>query len=134
MALNPKLCEQVRHDALGALTTRIGSNGLMRWYDGTQPTDADTALGAQVAGVELACSATFAGAPSAGVLTVSTITGANSTALLNPCSWHSFLTSAGVRKFDGSCGTSAANLVLNSVTVGSGAACSCSSYTISMAA
>ena len=133
MALNPKLCEAVRNAALNALTTEISTSGLMRWYDGAQPTDANTALGSQVAGVELACSSTFAGSASGGSMSVSTITGANASATLNPCTWHSFLTSAGVRKFDGSCGTATANLILSSVTIGSGAACTCTSYTFTMA-
>jgi hypothetical protein len=106
----------------------------MRWYDSTQPTDADTALGAQVLIVTLPCSATFAAAASAGSMTVGAITGANAVATGNPTTWYSFLTSAFVRKFDGSIGTSGANLNLNSVTVGSGAACSVSSFTITMAA
>ena len=134
MALNPKLAVGVRNGSLDLLTTAVGTSGLMRWYDGTQPTDADTALGAQVAGVELACSSTFAASASGGSMTVNAITGANASATLNPCTWHSFLTSAGVRKFDGSCGTATANLILSSVTIGSGSPCTCTSYTFTMAA
>lgn len=134
MALNPKLAVGIRNSALDGLSTALGSYPLMRWYDGEQPTDADTALGGQIAGVELACSATFAESASGGSMTVNTITGANATATLNPCTWHSFLTSAGVRKFDGSCGTSSANFILSSVTIGSGAACTCTSYVFTMAA
>lgn len=134
MALNPKLAVATRNLALNTLTTDIGASGVMRWYDGTQAVDADTAIGAQVLIVTLPCSASFAAAASAGSMTVNAITGANAVATGNPTTWYSFLTSGFVRKFDGSIGTSAANLVLNSVTVGSGAACSVSSFTVTMAA
>jgi len=134
MALNPKLDEGVRNGALDLLTTALGTSPLMRWYDGTQPTNANTALGSQVAGVELACSATFAASATGGSMTVNTITGANASATLSPCTWHSFLTAAGDRKFDGSCGTTTANLILDTVTIGSGTPCACTSYVFTMAA
>jgi hypothetical protein len=105
----------------------------MRWYDGTQPTDADTALGAQVMLVDLACSATFAAAASAGSATVNAITG-NNAAASGTVTWGSFLTSANVRKHDLSIGTATSNLIVNSATIGSGAACAVSSYSFTMAA
>jgi hypothetical protein len=134
MALNPKTCVAVRNAALNALTTEVGASGKMIWYDGTQPTDPDTALGSNNVIVTLTCSATFAAGASAGSMTVNSITGANASATGNPTTWYSFTTSASVRKHDGSIGTSGANLNLNSVTVGSGSACACSSFTLTMAA
>ena len=134
MALNPKLDVGIRNGALDLLSTTLGSSPLMRWYDGVQPTDSSTALGSQVAGVELACSDTFAASATGGSMTVNAITGANASATLSPCTWHSFLTAAGVRKFDGSCGVATANLILDTVTIGSGSPCTCTSYTFTMAA
>lgn len=133
MALNSKTAALVRNGALDFLTSHIGSNPVMRWYDSTQPTDADTALGAQVLLVTLPGSATLAGAASAGSMTCNAFTSANAVAS-GTASWGSLLTSGFTRKVDFSIGTSAANLNLNSTTIGSGAACSVSSFTISMAA
>ena len=133
MALTPKTAVLVRNGALDFLTSQLGASAVMRWYDGTQPTDADTALGAQVLLATLPCSATFAPAASAGSLTVNAITSASAVAS-STASWGAFLTSGFVRKQDFSIGTSGANLNLNSVTIGSGATCACSSFTISMAA
>lgn len=134
MALNPKTAALARNAALDAITTHLGTTAVMRWYDGTQPTDADTAIVAQNLIVTLTLSNPIAPAASAGQLTLSTITGANAVATGNPTTWMSLATGAYVRKLDGSIGTSGCNLNLNSVTVGSGAACSCSSFTITMAA
>lgn len=133
MALNPKTAVLIRNIALDGLTSQLGASPVMRWYDSTQPTDADTALGAQVLLATLPCSATFAGAASAGSLTVNAITSANAVAS-GTLSWCSFLTSAFVRKLDFSAGTSGANFNVNSVTIGSGAACAASSFTVTMAA
>jgi hypothetical protein len=134
MALNPKTAVLVRNGALDFLTSHIGASPVMRWYDGTQPTDADTALSSNTLIVTLACSATLAAAASAGSITLNAITGANAVATGNPVSWGSLLTSAFVRKLDFTIAASGANLNLNSATVGSGAACSVSSFTVSMAA
>lgn len=134
MALNPKTAVLARNAALDAFVSHVGASAVIRWYDGTQPTDADTAIGAQVLIVTLACSATMAPAASGGTLTLNAITGANAVATGNPTTWGSILTSGFTRKLDFSIGTSGANLNLNSVTVGSGAACAMSSATISMAA
>ena len=134
MSLNPKTAVLARNACLDGFTAHMGASSVIRWYDSTQPTDADTALGAQVLIVTLACSATMAPASSGGVLTLNAITGANAVALGNPVTWGSLLTSGFVRKLDFSIGTSAANLNLNSTTVGSGAACAMSTATITMAA
>lgn len=133
MVLNPKTAALARNAALDSFSTHIGSNPVMRWYDSTQPTDADTALGAQVLLVTLACSATLAAAASAGSATVNAITGANAVAS-GTVTWGSFLTSGFVRKHDFSIGTATSNLIVNSATIGSGAACAVSSYTLTMAA
>jgi len=133
MALNPKTAALARNAALDAITTHMGASGSMRWYDGTQPTNADTALGSQVLIVTLPLSNPIAPAASNGVLTLSAITGANAVATGNPVTWFSLLAGT-TRKIDGTIGTSGCDLNVNSVTVGSGAACSCSSLTISMAA
>jgi hypothetical protein len=71
---------------------------------------------------------------SAGSMTVNAITSANAGATGNPVTFGSFLTSGFVRKLDFNISTAAANLNLNSVTVGSGASCAVTSFTVTMAA
>lgn len=134
MATNSKLNVLTRNAALAQVSTDIGASGNMRWYDGTQPTDADTALSSNTLIVTLPLSATMGGTPSAGSMTVNAITSANAAATGNPVTFGSFLTSGNVRKLDFNISTSAANLNLNSVTVGSGASCSVTSFTVTMAA
>jgi hypothetical protein len=112
-----------------AITATIGSNGKLRIYDGTQPTDADTAIGAQNLLADLALSATAFGAASGGTATANAITSDTSANNTGTATWGSFLTSGDVRKIDFSVGTSSANLVLNSVAISSGATVAVSSFT-----
>jgi hypothetical protein len=134
MALNPKTCVAARNAAIDAALATIGSSGKLRIYDGTQPTDADTALGAQVLLADLALSATAFAAASSGSATANAITSDSSADATGTATWFSLLTSANVRKFDGSVGTSGANLNLNSVSIVSGAAVAVTSLTVTMAA
>ena len=60
-----------------ALTTQIGSNGLLRWYSGTLPANPAAGIGGATLLAELPASATFAPACSNGVLTANAFTGAN---------------------------------------------------------
>ena len=103
-------------------------------YDGTQPTNVATALGAQVKLAELALSATFAPGAAAGVLTASAITSDASADATGTASWGTLTTSAGTRIVDFSVGTSGADLNLNSVAITVGATVAVSSFTITFAA
>ena len=69
-----RLTDTTRNAGLASITTEISTSGLLRIYDGTQPTAVATALGAQTLLAELPLSATAAGAPSSGVWTASAIT------------------------------------------------------------
>jgi hypothetical protein len=134
MALNPKTCVAARNAALDAALATIGSNGKLRVYDGTQPSDADTAIGAQVLLADLALSATAFAAASAGSAAADTITADSSANATGTATWGALLTSANVRKFDFSVGTSGANLNLNTVSIVSGASVAVSAFTVTMAA
>jgi hypothetical protein len=133
MASNPHYSQTYRHAALDALTTAIGTSGKLRFYDGTQPTNAGTALGTQVLLADLALSATFAPAASGGVLTANAITSAT-IAATGTCTWCTLTTSANSRVADFSAATANADFILNSAAFSSGATCSCSSLTLTFAA
>jgi hypothetical protein len=132
MAVNTRVGVGTRNAMLDTIPTTIGSNGRLRIYDGTQPTDPDTALGAQVLLADLALSATFAPASSGGVLTANSITADSSADNTGTATWASLTTSAFARKIDCSVGTSSANVIINSVAISAGATVSCSSLTITM--
>jgi hypothetical protein len=129
MALTPKLANAQASRAADAVCARL-NNGYLRIYDGTQPTDADTAVGAQVLLAELRYGATAYGAAVNGVATANAITPDSSANATGTATWARHLESDGATVvFDGSVGTSGANLNMNSVAISSGAAVSVSAYT-----
>lgn len=128
MALNPKLANASANAAADAVARQLDS-GYLRIYDGTQPTDADTAVGAQVLLAELRFNATSAPAASGGVLTFNAFTADSSANATGTATWFRALQSNGTSAvFDGTVGTSGANLNLNTTSIVSGAAVSVSSF------
>lgn len=132
MALNTRIAVAVRNAAVDAITATIGASGKLRIYDGTQPTDPDTALGAQVLLADLALSADAFADASGGTATANAITSDSSADATGNATWGSFLTSGNVRKIDFSVGTSSANLVLNSVAIQTGATVAVSAFTFTI--
>lgn len=131
MALSPRTCVAFRNLALDVFDT-LGAGALLRVYDGAQPTDSDTALGAQVKLAELPLSATPFAAAAAGSKAANAVTSATILAT-STATWATLTTSAGVRKQDFSVGTSGANLNFNAVAFVIGATCTVSSLTETMA-
>lgn len=117
MPVNPKFsnaCVNAEADALAALL----NNGYLRIYDGTQPTNADTAIGAQVLLAELRFGATAFGAAVAGLITANAITSDTSNNATGTASWFRALKSDGTSVvYDGSVGTATSDLILNSVAI-----------------
>ncbi|WP_020467881.1 hypothetical protein [Zavarzinella formosa] len=130
MASALKYAVTLKNAKLDAITTAIGTSGLLRIYSGTQPTNPDTALSGNTVLAELALSSTFAAGASGGVLTASSISSDTSADNTGTATFFSLLTSGGTRKVDGSVGTSGADLNLNTTSIVSGAQVSVSSLTI----
>jgi len=129
MANNLKL-SNATVDVQGDATASMFDNGYLRLYDGTQPTNADTAIGAQVLLAELRFAATGIATSVNGVLTANALTPDSSANASGTCTWYRALKSDGTTVIcDGSAGTADADLVLNSVAISSGAAVSVSSFT-----
>ncbi len=132
MALNPKLSIASRNLALNAALDVLNTTGTIKGYDGTQATDADTALGAQV----LLWTNTFGGTAWAAAASASkaanAITAANAVAT-STNTWYRMLTGA-TAVWDGSVGTATVNLVFNSVAISSGANVAVTGFTATMAA
>src|SRR5437868_12350871 len=115
MALNPKTSVASRNLALNAAFDVL-NNGFLDIYDGTQPTDADTAIGSQVKLAHLSLAATAFGAASSASKAAGTITSDSSADATGTATWFRLWKSDGTTAvMDGSVGTSGANLNLNSV-------------------
>lgn len=94
------------------------NNGYLRIYDGTQAATADTAVGAQVLLAELRFGATAFGGAVNGVATANAVTSDTANNATGTASWFRALKSDGTTAvFDGSVGTSGADLNLNSVAL-----------------
>lgn len=128
MASEIKIAESVRDDMLDQIVTAIGASGLLRIYDGAKPAGPGTAVTTQTLLAELALSAT-AGTVSAGVLTFGAITTDSSANASGTASWYRVTTSAGVGVVDGTVGTAAADLILNTTSIVSGGPVAVSSFT-----
>jgi len=135
MALNPKTGVARRNAALDTAFDALNSGHLMV-YDSTQPTDADTALGAQVKLADLAFGSTAFAAAASGSKAANSITQDSSADATGTATWATLVPTsrATVGFMDMSVGTSGANLNFNSVAISSGAAVSVSSLTITQAA
>ncbi len=128
MANNLKMANQSVNTEADALAAQFNS-GYLRVYDGTQPVTADTAIGTQVLLAELRFNATAFGAAAAGVITANAITADTSANATGTAAWFRALKSDGTTPLmDGSVGTAAADLILNSVAIQSGAEVSVTSF------
>lgn len=137
MANNFQLSNAARSGACNGIVDLIdagAAGGTIKVYTGTQPTDADTAVGAQTLLVTFTLDATAAfGAASNGVASldvspaITAVAGATGTA-----AWFRCADSDGNTVFDGSVGTSSADLVMNTVSITSGNTCEVSSLTVTI--
>lgn len=110
MALTPSLSNAAANAAADAVCA-LANNGYLRIYSGTQATNADTALGAQTQLAELRFGATAFGASVAGVATANAITSDTAADATGTASWFRVYKSDGTTAlWDGSVGTSGANL------------------------
>lgn len=130
MATSTRLSAAARNAAADAITALIGASGFLRIYDGTQPTNPDTAIGAQVLLAELALSADAFGDASGGVSTANAISSDTSANATGTATWFTLVTSGGTRVIDGEVGTSGANLNLNTTSIVSGATVSVTALTL----
>lgn len=110
--------------------------GILRIYSGTVPANVDTALGAQVILAELTMSDPAFGAavdanPGA-TATADPIADDVSANATGTASFFRIFDSNGVARIQGTCGTSGAELILNSVAIQAGALVEVLSLTVTM--
>jgi hypothetical protein len=140
MAHTPFFSDEAAKAAVDALAA-LANSGKLRIYDGAQPTDANTAVGAQVLLAELSLSSTAFGAAvasgSAGskvvTATAATITDDSTADASGTAAWFRVVKSNGTSVvFDGSVGTSGADLNLATVAIVAAADVAVTSFTITM--
>ena len=126
--MNLKLSETAVNAEVNAHSTLLNS-GYLRIYDGTQPANADAALGSQVLLAELTFGATAFAAASGGIANANAIGADSSANATGTATWYrTYKTDGTTVVSDGSVGTSGANLNLNSVSIVVGAVVSVSAF------
>lgn len=137
MANNLKVTNAVAQAMLTAVKTAIdaGTAAVIEIYTGSQPTDADTAIGAQTKLATLTMNATAFGAVSdanpGAIMTAAAITDDSSADATGTAAWFRMLTQGGgTTILDGSVGTSGADMNFNTVAFTSGSVISITSLTI----
>ena len=130
MANNPKRTNLAANTACDAMAV-LANSGKLRIYDGAQPATADTAIGAQVLLAELTMNATAFGAAVAGVATANAITSDASADATGTAAWFRLVKSDGTTGlWDGSVGTSGADLNLTTVSIVAAAAVNITAFTV----
>lgn len=138
MANNPFFSDTAVKAAVDAVAALCNS-GKLRIYSGSQPTDANTAIGAQVLLAELTLGATaFAASVASGsagskvvTATANAITGDSSADNTGTAAWFRVLKSDGTTiLFDGTVGTSGCDLNLATTAITAGVAVNVTSFTI----
>jgi hypothetical protein len=140
MAKDPKVSNAVAIVGLDAMVDLVDAGtppGLLRIYDATGgvPADADAALGSQVLLAELAMSTTAFGGAADGspgaVATAAPITSSEN-ATSGTAAFFRITNAAGTAIFQGTCGTSDADLIMNTVTIPGGSTVAVNSFTITL--
>jgi hypothetical protein len=137
MALNLKYSAALKNAQMDAITTKAGASCTIGIYSGTQPTNPDTALGAQVLLATLTGNATFAPGASGGVLTLNAIASGTGTAGAGAgttATWFRLSNATGpVAHIDGTVGISGCDLNLNNTSIATGQTVAISSFTLTNA-
>lgn len=135
MSSNMKYKATLKDTQLDAITTALGTSGLLQIYSGSQPASPDTAVTSQVKLAELALSATAAAAVSttSHVWTANAITNGTGTAGASTgtnATWYRACKSDGTAEIDGTIGATGADLNLNNINIATGQVVSVTSWTI----
>lgn len=141
MAVATRISNAAAKAACDAIVDRLDlgtgtATGLLRIYDGTQATDPDTAVGAQVKLAELTLTnpafGNAADASPGGRATAATITGDSSADATGTASWFRAIDRDATAVIDGSVGTSSADLILGSVSITAGVQVNITSWTVTV--
>jgi len=129
MPSNLKYSNGTRDAQQTGLITYAGSGSIIRLYDGTQPTNANTAISTQTLLVSLTVAGSF-GTDSNGTITLGTVTSGTAVASSTATFFRIVKSDGTTVVMDGSVGTSGADMNLNTTTIASGQTVSISAGTI----
>lgn len=131
MAADPRLTNAAASAAADAVVDLldVGGAGTIKGYTGTIPTDANTAIGAQVLLFTCTLNATAFGAASNGVATANAITSDSSADATGTLTWARLANGAGTTVMDVTCGTSGEDINFNTTSIVSGAVVGISALT-----
>jgi hypothetical protein len=136
MALATRITNAAAIAACNAITALIGASGRCKIYSGTQPTNADTGLSGNTLLADLALSATAFGSAvdntDKATATANLPIADTSADAAGTAAWFRVTTSGGTTVWDGSVGTSGADMNLSSVTITLGANVSITSWTFTV--
>jgi hypothetical protein len=119
-----------RTNAMSQLNTDIGASAQIIIYTGTPPANVGTAPTGTLI-VQFAGNAGGFGTASAAVLTASAVASANATgAGTNVAGYFRINTSAGTAVVQGTCGLSAADMILTNTSIANGQTCNFTSLTV----
>lgn len=126
-----KYSTTLRNAQLDAITTAVGTSGILRIYSGTRPANVAAAISGTLL-AECVCNASaFAAAASGGVLTANAIANDSSANASGTASHYRLFRSDGTTAvIDGDVSTSGADLNLDNTSINSGQVVSITSFTI----
>lgn len=126
-----KYSTTLRNAQLDAITTAVGTSGILRIYSGSRPANVAAAITGTLL-AELVCNASaFAAAASGGVLTANAISNDSSANASGTATHYRLWKSDGTTAvIDGDVSTSGADLNLDNTSINSGQVVSITSFTI----
>ena len=126
-----KYSTTLRNAQLDAITTAVGTSGILRIYSGSRPANVAAAITGTLL-AELVCNASaFAAAASGGVLTANAIANDSSANASGTATHYRLWKSDGTTAvIDGDVSTSGADLNLDNTSINSGQVVSITSFTI----
>ena len=126
-----KYSTTLRNAQLDAITTAVGTSGILRIYSGSRPANVAAAISGTLL-AECVCNASaFAAAASGGVLTANAISNDSSANASGTASHYRLFRSDGTTAvIDGDVSTSGADLNLDNTSINSGQVVSITSFTI----
>jgi hypothetical protein len=131
MAADPRLTNAAASAAADAVVDLIdaGGAGTIKIYDGTIPTNADTAVSGQTLLATLTFSATAFGSASNGVATAAAITDDSSADATSTATWARIASGGGTTIMDVTVGTSGEDINFNTASFVTGATVSITALT-----
>lgn len=134
MAADPRLTNTAASSACNAIVDMLdtGGAGSIKFYTGAIPTDADTAVGAQVLLATCAFSATAFGAASNGTATAAAITADGTADASGTATWARWANGGATTVLDCTVGTTGEDINFNTNIIAAGAAVSVTALTFAV--